>query len=123
MTSAFEQQTLADLPPLTAEDKARFTKIFYVNNPKNGVLTGMCSVHQGSPAPHVSTLSGAQARQLMLKSNLPPETLLRIWCVCSLSIVRVVSNRLNAGTSPMFRAGGPSTSGTLSLPCTSFEGA
>ena len=46
VVSAFEQQTLADLPVLTQEDKARFSKIFYSNNPKNGVLTGTFSGHQ-----------------------------------------------------------------------------
>lgn len=78
---AFEQQTLADLPPLTDEDKTRFTKIFYANNPKNGLLTGTLSKRQRLPATHVYLPPGAQARELLLKSNLPQETLLRIWCV------------------------------------------
>ncbi|KAH9925266.1 uncharacterized protein B0H18DRAFT_1104723 [Fomitopsis serialis] len=58
--SALEQQTLHMLPPLTTQDKAKFTKIFYANNPNNGVLTG------------------AQARNLLLKSKLPQDTLSRI---------------------------------------------
>ncbi|KZT74249.1 hypothetical protein DAEQUDRAFT_807913 [Daedalea quercina L-15889] len=67
VTSALKRQTLADLPPLTMQDKAKFTKIFYANTPRNGVLTG------------------AQARDLLLKSKLPQETLLRIWDLADVS--------------------------------------
>ncbi|CCM03840.1 uncharacterized protein FIBRA_05989 [Fibroporia radiculosa] len=49
------------LPPLTSDDKAKFMKIFFANEPRNGIL------------------SGAQARDLLLKSKLSPETLKKIW--------------------------------------------
>lgn len=81
--SASEQHILVGLPPLTAEDKARFTKIFYANNPKNGVLSGTFSHSSNHQGPQLTSLylPGAQAHQLLLKSNLPRETLSQIWYV------------------------------------------
>ncbi|PCH38709.1 EF-hand [Wolfiporia cocos MD-104 SS10] len=60
-TSRLAKPTRDDLPPLTADDLAKFTKIFFRNHPKNGQL------------------SGEQVRGLMLKSRLPAETLSQIW--------------------------------------------
>ncbi|KZT03547.1 EF-hand [Laetiporus sulphureus 93-53] len=59
--------SMAQLPPLTQEDKAKFMKIFFGAGPKNGFL------------------SGARARDLLLKSRLPSETLLQIWDLADVS--------------------------------------
>ncbi|KAH9829145.1 uncharacterized protein C8Q71DRAFT_791365 [Rhodofomes roseus] len=67
VTSALEQQSLEGLSPLTMQDKAKFAKIFYAQNPSNGLLTG------------------AQAGSLLLKSKLPQETLSRIWDLADVS--------------------------------------
>lgn len=51
----------SNLPPLTCQDRSKFSKIFLGNNPQNGAL------------------SGERVRDLLLKSRLPPATLSQIW--------------------------------------------
>ncbi|KAI0948384.1 hypothetical protein AcV7_009142 [Taiwanofungus camphoratus] len=58
---AVSEQSLRGFPPLTSQDKAKFAKIFFSSSPQNGVLSGL------------------QARDLLLKSKLPPGTLSQIW--------------------------------------------
>ena len=64
--------TVPSLPPLTAADRAKFTKIFVGCGPQNGLV------------------SGDKARDVFLKSQLGYDKLGQIWCV-SLRTVAVLS--------------------------------
>jgi epidermal growth factor receptor substrate 15 len=71
-------------PPLTAQDKAKFTRYFNSCNPVNGILAGTCrdvSFQPFSCSLSQSVSQGEKAHEVFVKSKLPVEKLSQIWCV------------------------------------------
>ncbi|KAK0502911.1 hypothetical protein EDD18DRAFT_611149 [Armillaria luteobubalina] len=58
---------MSGLPPLTAQDKAKFQNMFLKSGPTNGLL------------------SGEKARDILIKSKLPNEKLGQIWFVITVT--------------------------------------
>lgn len=70
------------LPPLTAQDRNKFMKIFFNCGPKNGVL------------------GGDTARELFMRSKLTMEQLAQVWYVLSVHTDRRKGSDITPGTSP-----------------------
>jgi epidermal growth factor receptor substrate 15 len=70
-------------PPLTAQDKAKFTRYFNSCNPVNGLLSGTCrdvSFRLLSQSLSQSVSQGEKVREVFVKSKLQVEKLSQIWC-------------------------------------------
>ncbi|EMD38666.1 hypothetical protein CERSUDRAFT_82941 [Gelatoporia subvermispora B] len=61
ITGLSPQRETGGLPPLTPQDKAKFSKLFVSSGAKDGILDGM------------------QARSVLMKSRLPGQTLSHVW--------------------------------------------
>lgn len=91
------------LPPLTAQDRNKFMKIFFNCGPKNGVL------------------GGDTARELFMRSKLTMEQLAQVWYVVSMHTDREKGSNITLGTSPTETTPDISIPQGSSSPCTSSK--
>lgn len=70
---------LSNLPPLTDQDRNKFMKIFQKSGQENNVLSGKYLYACGTQAFNLLRIQGPRAREVLMKSRLPMETLGQIW--------------------------------------------